>query len=236
MQTPLKQIVGYFLTLNNYGKSEYAKAYSIAIRGWKELNRDISGGKKTIPLDVDCDGTACIPPYVGKILKVGVLTDCGEYAALTEDSNLAEPVCADAEYHTGKAVQLTGGKRWETPGDFHSYGIGSHHSIGRYRLFRKENKILLAPDTPYRQIIIEAIVRPTPDGEYMVDDLEEEALLAFINWQWNVANRNMGVTEKALLKDEWLSQKRDAKYRMKAPIHQLINQNSRLHTKMGLKS
>ena len=236
MQTPLKQIVGYFLDAKNYGKSEYRRAYSIAIRGWKELNRDISGGVRTIPLDVGCDGTVCIPPYVGKIVKVGVLTDCGEYAALTEDSNLAEPVCADPEYHTGQAVQLLGSKRWEMPGDFHSYGIGSHHSIGRYRLFAKENKILLAPDTPYSQVIIEAVVRPTPKGEYMVDDLEEEALLAFIEWQWAKGDRSIGVTEKAMLKDEWLSQKRDAKYRMKAPIHQLISQNSRKHVKMGLKS
>lgn len=236
MQVPLKQVVGYFLDRRGYGKSEYRKAYSLAIRGWKELNRDISGQKKTISVDVDCDRTACLPPEVIKVLKVGVMTDCGEYAALTEDTNLAEPVCAEPQYHTGKAVQLLGGKRWEMPGDLHSYGVGSHHDIGRYRLFKKEGKIVLAPDCTYSQLLVEALVRPKPNGEYMIDDLEEEALLAFLEWQWSITDKSMGVYEKSMLKDEWLSQKRDAKYRMKAPIHQLMSQNARKHVKMGLKS
>ena len=236
MQTPLKTVVGYFLSRKNYGKSEYAKAYSIAIRGWKELNRDVSGGIKTLVLEVECDRTVCIPPYVGKVLKVGVLTDCGEYAALTENPNLAQPNEGCPQYNTGEVVQPRTTKRWEMPGDFHSYGLGSHNDIGGYRLFRKENLIVLAPDSPYSQVLVEATVRETPDGEYMVDDMEEEALLAFIEWQWTIGDRSAGIQEKRDAKDEWLSQKRDAKYRLKAPIKQLMSQNSRQHTKMGLKS
>ena len=37
----LNEVVGMFLDMHNYGPSEYAKAYRIAIRGWKQLNWDV---------------------------------------------------------------------------------------------------------------------------------------------------------------------------------------------------
>ena len=232
----LKKIVGWFLDGKDYGPAEYRKAYAIAIRGWKILNQDVTGALKTIPVDVEANATACIPDEVISIVKVGVLTECGEYAALTEDNNLAQPVCADAEYEIGEVAFWPEHNHNPYPGLNHSLGVGSHHSIGRYRLMKGSNLIIFPPDFCYSQILLEATVNEKINGDYVIDELASEALLAFIRWQWAVDKNTISMADKFDLKQEWLSEKKDARYRLKKPLRQVMGQNARQFTKMGLKS
>lgn len=230
----LKEIVGWFLDGHNYSSSEYRKAYAIAIRGWRKLNWDMTGKISTVTLEVDCDLTACLPKGFIKETKIGVINNYGEIATLTQNNQIAFDTKASCDYVADFPLPIAH-KGVNTILNTRSYGLGSHTSIGEYRINKGEGKIYFNPNFCYSEVVLEFIGHPTVDGEYCIHEFASEALLSFIRWQWAVNDRQIGLAEKNQLKRQWISDKADAKYRIKKPTISEMNQLSRTSVKMGIK-
>lgn len=231
----LKEIVGSFLDSHNYSKSEYRKAYSIAIRGWRKLNWDVTGKLFTEPIEVDCDLTAKLPDGVISITKIGVVNDKGEVATLTKNENLSFDISTPPDYHRDFPIPFGSHDSVNSYYSGVSYGIGSHTSIGDYRVNKSEGRVYFKPDFCYSEVIVEYVGHQMIDGEYCINEMASEALLAFIRWQWAVGDRNVGIGERNQLKREWISERSDAHFRIKRPTMSELNQVSRQSTKWGLK-
>src|SRR5690606_38149757 len=89
MNIKLSEIVGMALDQFNLGKQEYARFYRFAIRGLRNLNWDVTGTAKEVPIPVSCDLTAPLPDDFLKEIKVGVAGPDGQISALTRNNNLS---------------------------------------------------------------------------------------------------------------------------------------------------
>lgn len=77
MNIKVSEIVSQFLDENNLGQAEFAKAYRIAIRGWRQLNWDILGSICIEDVELCCDMTSDLPEGTLSVLDFGLCNGNG---------------------------------------------------------------------------------------------------------------------------------------------------------------
>lgn len=234
---PLSTIVGQFLDKYNYGEAEYAKAYRMAIRGWRQLNWDVTGELKREKLQVECDLTVCLPDDLIKLLRIGVVNSKGEIATLTENPNLTDLSCDDyADTSNNFGDWWTHDNNWKVLGWGGSLGVGSDTNIGEYRFDEGSNRAILNPEFCYSEVTIEYNGHPKIKGEYTINELASEALTAFIEWQWSAGMKGLTISEKEAKRRDYYNELRLAKGRIKMPTLQTMKSISRRLTMQGVKA
>lgn len=231
----VSEVVGWFLDEINGGKAEFARAYRIAIRGWRELNWDVTGSLKTTSLEVDCDLTAKLPDDFLNHISIGVVNSNGKIATLTRNDRLTME-CSDDEYFSSEEWYMNDSNLSILTASRSSLGIGSNNNIGEYRVDRGSNRIILNPDFCYRDVVLEYVSNGQEEGRECINELASEALLAYLRWKWHVAKKGVNRGDKLDYRSEYYNQKRLAKYRIRKPKLQEMNQASRENTKQGIKS
>lgn len=233
----ISEAVSIFLDEINGGDAEYRKAYAMGIRGWRELNWGVTGVVKTATICIDSDLTGKLPEDFIKEEKVGVLNINGGISALTRNNNLTNELSCgnDEDYNNEGIVGFTR----ETIDGYplrELYGIGSNNNIGEFRIEKESGRILLGMNSCHREIVIEYLGSEEIDGEYCINELAVEALVAYIRYRWHIAKKGATAFDKQFFKQEWIAERDKARYRIKAPMLQDLNQSSRKSTKMGLRS
>lgn len=228
----VSEVVGMFLDTSDFGNAEYSKAYRIAIRGWRQLQWDVSGTMKTTRLLVMSNLTADLPDDCLSIDKIGVGGNGGELALLTRNDNITATCDLEEEYERtiyppeGNDINIY-------PHSGRSLGVGSINNIGEYAL--QGNKVILSPSFCYSELILVYMSSSTPDGEYLIDEMGSEALLAYIRWQWYVA-KNIAQSQKEAYRRDWFNELRLYKRRKQGLTEALLNDASRLSVKYAIKS
>jgi hypothetical protein len=238
MREKLSQVVGIFLDEIQGGQAEYARCYRMAIRGWKELELDITGVPKTVLLTVSCDKTVDLPDNFIKETNVGVLNEKNEIASLTRNDNLISDLddCATVQYDNTDFLNFEDDERFDQYIYQQSYGRGSYNTIGEFKIDMGANRIILNPDFKYSEITVEYLGREEFEGEYTIDTRLVDALVAYIRWRYNIGKKGVSFGIAQAMMQEYIREKNNAKFRIKRPTIPDMNQSSRIHTKMSLKS
>ena len=234
-KTKMKSIVGNFLDEINGGKTEFARAYRMAVLVNRNLKWDLTGKLKTECIKVNEDRTATIPDHSLKVKKVSIRDEStGKLVGLTKNNNLSfstkelsEELDFEREnvYHLGDDDEVFNTYITE------SLGKGGYRNIGEYRISEKEGIVVLSPDFCYSEIVLEFTSSADEEGDVCVNELVADALLAGIRFRWHVAKKGVTAFDKQFYKAEWIKEKRNARYRLKKPNIQDMNRIARQSTK-----
>ena len=233
----LKEIVSQFLDGNDFGQAEYSKAYRIAIRGLRILNWDVKGKIKETVLNVRQDLSAELPDDYLSYIEIGVPNSNGSLATLTENPNLNQSINLDVEYdddYVGNNMIVSYDRNYLNS----RRGIGSVNNIGEFKIDVEEGMILFDPCFCYREVVMKYNSRDIYNGkgEYVIDEMCSEALLAFIVWQWYKHKQGVPQNHKIQFQIDWQNEKRLAKARMRHITAQQLNDASRQSIKSVIKS
>lgn len=222
-----------FLDSVDGGDAEYAKAYRMATRGLRAINWDVSGESVEVDLTVECDCTVCLPDDFINLVRIGVVNARGEVAELTENPQLT----LDTGYRQGREYEFDEPFEYRpTGGTMRSYGKGSLPNIGEFTVDKGANLIILNPDFFYETVRVKYLKRRKSGEDYLVDELVQEALIAWLRWQWFISKKGVSTYEKETYRRDWFNEKRLSRARInnvtKQTLNQMAKQSSRLAPKI----
>lgn len=236
MNIKVSEVVGQYLDLANLGKAEFAKAYRIALRGWRQLNWDIVGTVKRIQVDISQDNTISLPDDFISEINFGESNGNGGIRSYTKVNNF------NNETYRDDLVNPVGNgsyNNWNNNAYFQgSLGVGSYTDLGFYQINKAEHKIVLDSSyTTQSYLVLEYLSYTGEDcDDYVINELAQEALLSWIDWQFSKGDRRMGLAEKRDKERSWYKEKSDAKLRIKKLTVADMNNAARRSVKLGLKS
>lgn len=237
MRVKLSSIVAQYLDLVNLGKAEYARAYRVAIRGWRELNWDIVGSVKTVKLPVSANKTIALPDdFISEIdFGRGNLNGGIQSYTKTDNFNTVDFLYPKISHTRDDVNQsyLVSGYDVGT----YSLGLGSSNNIGYYYIDKAKHLIFLSPDNEGGELTLKYLAYSGKDcDDHEINELATEALICYLDWQLSKADRRMGISEKREKERMYYNEKSKARLRIKKITVADMNQNSRESVKMSVKS
>lgn len=248
----LDNVVSQFLMEAGFGEAEYARAYHIALRGMHELSIDLPLQEvQTTKLYIEQNGLGVLPEDCLKVLSISRKIGDG-MVALTRERDIAKlgTPCESQSHKCHECHNYEGGcicKKYNVSNprvyntspywDGGSYGVGSWKDYGKYYI--TGHTVYLSPSLSHcDDIYIEykAFPKEMETGEPYVHPYVREALIAYVRWIFAINRKNQDKWDKQYYEAQWKELRRNARYRLKSPMKQELNQSARRHTKFGLKS
>lgn len=233
----LDEIINFYLDQHQRPQSQYRRVSTLGIRGFRLFWRDRTGLSSTVNLPVLANKTSVMPTDLQTIIQIGILNQKGEFASLTLDSNLS---LGDSTNSGRTSQQVTDtlvtnedvifsyqDTLLNVPSQtFELLGVGSTGVIGYYRPDWGSRTFVYDFKFHPTQVILEYLGLPqTSGGEYYVDDIFLEAMIAYIAWQDAIGNPKASRAERMDLKSLFDMEYRNASI-AKDPINpsELYNQ------------
>jgi hypothetical protein len=206
----LDEVTEFFLDQFDYiPESRYDKVSRLAIRGFRLFHRDSTGIPKTVTIPVQANNTAVLPSDCLTKIAIGVLNQRGEIASLTEDSllsltkdessqRLKQPTDHTLIDNTDMIINFTENLNTTYPFlGYGQYGLGATGTLGFYRIDWGHRVIIFNFGFCQQEIIFEYLATPNcEDGNFMINALYQEALIAFIAWQYSVGDKKASRAER----------------------------------------
>lgn len=256
MNTTLTKIVSQYLNSSDRSDHEFARLYNIAVRGLEnEFNLDITGQFVTVLLDVNPNKTVELPVGYLNYSKIGIVNSIGEFVCLKRNDQLSNyhAIYYDQTDRNAGVPNINAFGQpfifgsypysnlywygfWNGASSFNLYGLNSGTTaVGYYKIDVGANVILLNPDFPYQQVLLEYLSDGYNESEddYSIDSRAAEAMLAWIRWQGKIDNvKKNSIAELNMLERQYYSQKRKAKVRMNpfnlAEMNDIIRRTTKL--------
>lgn len=235
MNILVSEVVGQFLDSANLGKAEFARALRIAVRGWRQLNWDITGTVKLIHLEAGTDKTVFLPEDFLSLVDFGTDNGNGGIVSYSRQANFNS---LDRQIINGSTDKFSNTLDGFPYGVGYSYGVGSYNNTGYFSVNLKERKIMLSPDNSYTGVFaLKYVSNMSGDcDDYEINELAQEALLTWIDWQWHKGDRRIGLAEKRDKERQFYNEKSKARLRIKKITKSQMNRNSRESVKLSIKS
>lgn len=237
MKVKLSSIVSQYLDLYNLGKAEYARAYRIAVRGWRELNWDIVGAIKKVTLSIPANKVVPLPDDFISEVDLGETNFNGGIRSFTRTTNFN-----GKNYLFPDVTNVRDGLTPDylvtdyTIGDY-SLGAGSYNNVGYYYIDKNKHQIILDPESVGSEIVLKYLSYSGKDcDDHELNELATEALISFLDWQLSKVDKRISLAEKRDKERAWYNEKSKAKLRIKRLTVADLNQSARESVKMGLKS
>lgn len=241
----LDNVVSNYLIEAGLGEAEYTRAYHIAMRGLQELQIDLPLHETfTTELWINPNGLGELPEDCLKVLSISRRLG-GKLVALTREKNISNlggscgcgnPKACRCEIENPAGRPDYRGTNPAYRGG--SYGVGSWRDYGKYYI--SGHTVYLSPNLAHcnGDIVIEykSFPKENDTGEPYVHPYIREALIAYVRWIYAINRKNQDKWDKQYYEKEWHRLRDNARYRMKAPTKQELNQVARRHVKYGLKS
>ncbi len=193
----LKRIVSYCLDQHDLNYQRYFdKCWVLAFRGMVDIGFNMSFEPKTIKLPLNGNQTATFPNDYIAWSKIGLQDANGGINTLKINNSLttyADNSPNRIEKIEDLQVNDSIGILTDTPAYLNYYYNGGYENLfgvgngvithGQCRVDEKNNLIIFPPDFRYDSVLFEYISSPQRDGDYQVETLLQEALIAFIEWK-----------------------------------------------------
>jgi hypothetical protein len=248
----------YCLETGDSTLQNYVRYYNFAVRGVRELNRDVLYTMKTVNLTVNQNTLTALLPvdyvdylrigtvYQGRIVPFGVNNDlafnrtydsCGNIQAYQNwPYNTVEPLSGIS----------WGGFNMFTPHTINGQNMGGYFGIGGgnngfgyYRIDTERGVIQFASAWDIETVYFEYLVDVSSDaqGRVEVHDYEYEAILAYVAWRHaqNNQSQTFGLGEKRNRRQEYYNQRDLAKMRRSRFTMEEAYQAIRKSTKLSPK-
>lgn len=238
MQTTITKIIAQYLNSSDRGSHEFARCFNIAVRGLQnEFNLDICGQFQTVLLDVNPNKTVQLPTGYINYSKIGIVNSAGEFVCLKRNdqlSNYHAIYYQESNRNAGVPSINTFGdpfgydqfpynslywlNYWNLGTSFNLYGLDSGTApVGTYKIDIGANLILLNPQFPYPQILLEYLGDGYDESadDYMIDSRAAEAMLAWVRWQSAIdMPKKFSPSVVMMYQKAYFNEKRKAKVRV----------------------
>lgn len=236
--TPLKTIVSYFLDENSKSMGDFDAAWIMAFRAYADLGFDIAFEPESFRLPVNGNMTVTLPAGYIKWTKIGVINASGEVSVLKVNTSLTKFRDNNPNRITAITPNVPDFDAASFAGSpfFYNYYFGNSYSpyfgvgnglitYGDCVVDEKNKIIVLEPNFQYSDVLVECIVSPQSNGDYQIQTVCQEAVIAFIAWKMKVGSEQ-----------DYYLRKVEARRRLKPVTLQEINQAIRENQKYSLKS
>lgn len=195
----LKRVVSMFLDANDKSMGDFDKAWIIAFRGMTTMGFSAEWEAKTVRLPVNGNLTVTFPSDYIMWNRIGVMNASGEISTLKINDSLTtfkdnNPNRIAQIYPDIPTLDLNGViinpfylgyyfGNWYGP----LFGLGNGLvQYGDIRIDEKNGLIVLSPQYPYNDIMLEYVNCPQKDEDYQVHTCLQEALIAFLEWKFKL--------------------------------------------------
>lgn len=202
----------FLLEIGDTSGGRYARCYTIAISGFRELHFDVSGAPQTAYIDITNLDTFPVPSDYVKYIKIGALNGMGEIIALGQNDDLAlnreVNSCGGPIDHpmpqTANGIGFIG---WDGYADnFRNgemtgrmFGIGGGNSpMGYYKFDAANGQFQLDHlNIGIDQIILEYLADLSlVDGDFPVHPFLIQTIKNWISWKLIANDKNVAVSQK----------------------------------------
>lgn len=218
----LKNIVKEWISENGKSEAQFARLYTIALSGLREMNMDVNGIIKIVELAINDNDTVDLPEDFMNYSKIGILGTDGRIHCLGVDNSISmNPVhndCGDQIANPNTGFPYSGAFYGFNGGDGGIFGIGGgNNNIGYYRLDRASNQLWLANMSFLggAGIILEYIadVNASSEGDFEIHPFIIQTIKDFISWKYVNGDRNTSLGEKQIRRNEYFNSLRISKHR-----------------------
>jgi hypothetical protein len=228
--TPLKTIVSYFIDEADKSLGDFDKCWVLGFRALADLGFDISFEPETFRLPINGNMTATLPEGYIKWTKIGVINASDEVSVLKINTALTKWRDNNPNRLTAISPNIS-----DTNQFFYNYYFGSIYSpyfgIGNGLITHgdcvvdeKNKLIVFQPGYAYSDVLVECIVSPQSNGDYQIQTVCQEAVIAFIAWKMKIGSEQ-----------DYYNRKIEARRRLKPVTLGEINQAIRENQKYSLK-
>lgn len=232
MTISLKEIIGQFLNSSDQTSHQFLRLWNIGVFGMKtEFNLDITGGVKTMLLDVNPDKTVTLPCDYIRYSKIGVLNNIGEVVTFKRNNQLTTAQRSISgglsSYPKAGAInnaasypysQLNYNNYFYNGKNYNLFGADSGTvNIGEYKVDDRAMCIFLNMETTYSQIVLEYLSNGFDEGcnDYFIDVRAGECMKSYIRWQEAIDSRKkFSYSTVNEMKKDYYRTKRIAKMRI----------------------
>lgn len=200
----LKTIVSYALDEADKSMGDFDKAWIFAFRALVDIGLNIAFEPITVRLPVDPMGNLTVPLPAGYLrwTKIGVINESGEVCFLKRNQSLTKwrdnnPNRLTAIYAD---IQDQDVAQFALSPFFYNYYFGNTYSpyfgatggglvtYGDFDVDEVNNVIVLSPTYNYADVLLEYLGSPQTNGDYQIQIVCQEAVIAFILWKFKVGN------------------------------------------------
>lgn len=201
--TPLKTIVSYFLDEHDKSMGDFDKAWVMAFRALADIGMNISFQPITVRLPVNTGNmTAQLPANYLRWTKIGVVNASGEVSFLRVNTSLTTFRDLSPDRMTAitpDIPDLDVANFLQSP-FFYNYYFGSVYSpyfginvglitYGDVIVDEVNKLIVLYPDYGFPDVLVEYIASPQMNGDYQIQTVCQEAVIAFLAWKFKVGTQ-----------------------------------------------
>lgn len=201
----LSDVVSNWLVMTNLGDAEYTRAYLIALRGARQFKLDSDGDIQRVTLMIKGDGTADLPEDCVKPMRLIRNGSCG-------CSNSRPLTSSDLSTHCGLKTGM-----WMNAGEYDIRG----------------NVVYFKNRCSCGSVDLEYLALDSDGDEHFINPIFEEALIAFINYQWFLTKKNNSGWDKQYYKKIYDDAIREARFRFKSPTKDKLRQSAYNTNKIG---
>ncbi len=166
-----------------------------------DIGYNISFEPKSIRIPINGNMTATLPSDYVKWTKIGVLNASGEVSTLKVNTSLTlfrdnnpnrlsaiSPDIPDSDY---SSLILSPYFLNYYFGNYYSplFGLGGGLiQYGECKVDEANGVIVLSPTYSFPDVLLEYISNPQMDGDYQIETVAQEAVIAFLNWKFKTGN------------------------------------------------
>jgi hypothetical protein len=202
--TKLSTIVAYFIDAHGKSMKDFDKCWILAFRALTDLNYSIAALPKSVRLPVQPNMTVQLPDDCLMWSKIGVLDQDGRINTIKinnslttlrdENPNRLQYITPDVNTSLDSLFSAPFFFNYYNNGIFYNMFFGVQNGylqFGECRIDEKERLIILGLNFKYNEILIEYVSAPEKDGDYVVDTVLQEAIIAFIEWKMKLEPREL---------------------------------------------
>lgn len=192
----LKTVVSFFLDQYDRNISEFDKCWIMAFRALVDIGFNISFEPLTVRLQVEKNLTAHFPPDYITWTKIGCINASGEVSPLKINKTLTRFKDSNPQRLSDIAPNVSDQdfSQFAISPYFFNYYFNNYYSplfgigngllqFGECTVDETNKLIMLSPSYPFSDVLLEYISSPKRNGDYQIETVCQEAVIAFIEWK-----------------------------------------------------
>lgn len=201
--TTLSSVVSMYLDAHSKSYADFRKCWVLSFRALALLNQQFAALPKSIRILVDGNKTAQLPADYISWSKIGIMDSNGQISSLKINpalSSLRDSNPNRLNYITPD-INTSINQLAAAPLFFNFYGNGAYYNspmfgigggliqFGECEVDEKNMIIKFPPDFKYASVVLEYISAPERDGDYAIENVLTEPVIAFIEWKTGIGSR-----------------------------------------------